>query len=348
MSQPFNLFAVGFELTTACPCHCVTCGSDAGSRRSDELDTDEWLKQVRAIAQLGAKRLCLLGGEPFLFSGWATIARLGHDLGLDVDLISCGINVGSDAIEAAKQSGLVWITFSVDGTEQVHERQRGVRGGYRAVLDAIRRFDEAGLKVGVTTQLNRETLPTLDRLAEELQAAGAIGWQLQLTMPLGRAEQHPELVFLPHESQSVFSVIRRLVGRRGLRPYITDNLGYMTADDPVLRTPPMCPERCWCGCQAGLRSVGITSCGNVKGCLSLPDSMIEGNVRDESLEQIWGDTSRFGYNRAYSQATLSAGCARCQLNSVCRGGCTSVSLTTTGKPNQGPYCVRLQGDAPND
>jgi radical SAM protein with 4Fe4S-binding SPASM domain len=344
MTQLAKLFMAGFELTTACPCHCVTCGSNAGKPRRDELDTEQWLDQVRAIARLGAKRLCLLGGEPFLHPGWQTIARLGHDLGLDVDMISCGVDLDDDSIEAAKQSGLVWITFSVDGTEPVHDRQRGVRDGYRTTLEAIRRFDEAGLKVGVTTQLNRETLPTLEALAQDLQIAGAMGWQLQLTVPLGRAREHQALMLLPSDMPETFSVIRRLVRRRGLRPYITDNLGYMTADDPLLRTPPMCPDRCWCGCQAGLRSVGITSRGDVKGCLSLPDQMVEGNVRNEPLERIWSDMSRFAYNRSYQSCEVDSDCANCRLESVCRGGCTSVSVVTTGKPHQGPYCVRREGE----
>jgi radical SAM protein with 4Fe4S-binding SPASM domain len=344
MTHRVKLFAVGFELTTACPCHCVTCGSDAGAPRPGELTTAEWLEQVRAIVRLGAERLCLLGGEPFLCPGWPTIARLGRDLGLDVDMISCGIGLTEDTLSMVKESGIVWITFSVDGTELVHDRQRGIRGGYRTTLEAIKRFDEAGLKVGVTTQLNRDTLPTLEVLAEELQTAGAMGWQLQLTVPLGRAQKYQDLLLLPADMPGVFSVIRRLVGRRGLRPYITDNLGYMTADDPVLRTPPMCPDRCWCGCQAGLRAVGITSRGDVKGCLSLPDQMIEGNVRNQPLEQIWGDMNRFAYNRADQPALVGTDCAACQLSTVCRGGCTSVSVTMTGKPHQGPYCVRLQGD----
>lgn len=343
MSQVVKLFHVGCELTMACPCRCVTCGSDAGVCRKDELSTDEWLALVRDVSRLGAKRLCLLGGEPLMHSGWSQITALGTELGLDVDLVTCGLGINEGTIEDLKQSGVVWLTISVDGTEAVHDRIRRIPGGFRESLNAIRRLDEAGLKVGVTSQVNRWTLPTLDALAEQLESAGAMGWQLQLTIASGRARHVPDLVNSPAEMPDVLSAIRRLQRRRGLRPYVTDNIGYMTRDDPMLRSSAMCPERCWCGCFAGLRAVGITSRGDVKGCLSLTDDFIEGNLRDEPFETIWGDPKRFAYNRAYQPSALSDGCANCQLSVVCRGGCTSASVTATGKPNQGPYCLRLQG-----
>ncbi len=343
MMQKIKLFNAAFELTTACPCRCATCGSDAGTRRAQELTTEEWLAQVRAIAQLGAKRLCLLGGEPFLHAGWSSIVTHGVELGLDIDIISCGIGISDSIIETAEQCGLRWVTISIDGTEAVHDQLRRLPGGFRESLEAIRRFDLAGLKVGVTSQVNRRTLPTLEALAERLEAAGAFGWQLQLTIPSGRARLYSDLLLAPSDMPEVFEVVRRLIARRGLRPYLTDNLGYMTRDEPQLRTPLMCPTRCWCGCAAGLRALGITSQGDVKGCLSLLDTLVEGNVRREPLDQIWNDPQRFAYNRAYQPAALSEACGQCGVASVCRGGCTSTSVAVTGKPNQGPYCGRLQG-----
>jgi radical SAM protein with 4Fe4S-binding SPASM domain len=338
-----RLFGVGFELTTACPCRCDTCGSDAGACRKDELDTAEWLDQVRAVARLGAKRLCLLGGEPFLHPGWSKITRLATDLRLDVDLISCGLGISDATVANAKQSGLVSITISIDGTETTHDRSRRVCGGFRESLDAVRRLDAAGMKVGITTQVNRRTLPTLADLAGALEAAGAIGWQLQLTIPSGRARLLPDIVLRADEMPEVFATLRQLTRRGGLRPYLTDNRGYMTADDPILRTPPMCADRCWCGCFAGLRALGVMSNGGVKGCLSLPDELVEGNVRNEPLEGIWNDPERFAYNRSYQPSSLGPGCRDCGYSAVCRGGCTSASVAATGKPNQGAYCVRLQG-----
>jgi radical SAM protein with 4Fe4S-binding SPASM domain len=343
VTSKIKLFAAGLELTTACCCRCDTCGSAAGSPRPQELSTAEWQEQVRALARLGCQRLSLLGGEPLLYPGWLAIAELATGLGLIVDLITCGLGIDEVTLEALSSGAFASITLSIDGTEAVHDRLRRTPGGYAEALRAITRLDRAGMKVGVTTQVNQSTLPTLLELAPELQEAGAMGWQLQLTMPSGRARQHRDLVLRPADMPRVHEALRQLVARRGLRPFITDNIGYLTRDDPILRTPPMHPPRTYCGCFAGLRAIGITSDGGVKGCLALPDELVEGNVRQQPLEEIWLDEGKFSYNRAFDPASLSASCAACAYAQVCRGGCTAMSLAAAERPNQGTYCFRLQG-----
>jgi radical SAM protein with 4Fe4S-binding SPASM domain len=289
--------------------------------------------------------MTLLGGEPFLHEGWLAVARLGAELGIQVDLISCGLAIDDETVQAVRNSGMTSITVSVDGTEPVHDRLRHVPGGHAAALDSIARLDRARMRVGATTQVNRLTLPTLEELAQELQTAGVIAWQLQLTLPSGRARLHRECVLEPSEMPLLYETLQRLVTRRGLRPYIGDNIGYLTRDEPRLRTPRMQAPRTFCGCFAGLRAIGITSEGNVKGCLALPDDLTEGNVLSEPLEQIWLDNERFSYCRAFEAASLGSACAECAYGSICRGGCTAMSLAATGRPNQGTYCLRLQGVA---
>ncbi len=46
--------------------------------------------------------------------------------------------------------------------------------------------------------------------------------------------------------------------------------------------------------------IGIDSVGNVKGCESLySDEFIEGNLRLQSLAEIWYGVENFAYNRAF-------------------------------------------------
>ncbi len=334
-----KLYAAGIELTLACPCRCSTCGSYAGLPRSRELDVPEWLAVVSDLAGQGCTRLTLLGGEPLVFREWPRIARAATDAGMTVDMVTSGIGLDDDTASLARASGLVSVTVSVDGTRDVHDSQRRLPGSWDAAMDAVRALDAAGLRVGVTSQVNRATLPTLAPLAPLLEEAGAVGWQLQLTIPSGRAMERSDLVVDAGIMPEVAATVRRLVGRRGLRPFVTDNIGWMTRDDPLLRTPPRSPERCWMGCFAGLRVVGLTSDGGVKGCLSLPDSLVEGNVRDEPFPSIWKDMSRFGYNRGFDPSSLSGPCATCPYGRICRGGCTATAIAMHGRPGTTSICL---------
>ena len=341
MKHLIGLYSAGLELTLACPCRCETCGSSAGRKRERELTLDEWRTVLEALARVGCKRVGLLGGEPLLFPEWPDVARHARAQGMAVEMITSAVGFGPNTAEQMVNAELASVTVSVDGTEAVHNSQRRVSDGFEQALDAIRRMDAAGLRVGVNTQVNRRSLPTLEALAETLAEAGVMGWQLQLTMPRGRAAEGHEIALSPEEMPEVLKVLRRLSTRKKLRPFITDNIGYMTRDDPVLRTPLGVSSRCWLGCFAGLRIAGIASSGDVKGCLALPDDCVEGNVLEEPFETIWNDSGRFAYNRSFDPASLSGDCASCKFGKICRGGCTAASLSVHGKPNISSHCFRL-------
>ena len=208
-------------------------------------------------------------------------------------------------------------------------------------LRAIRCVDQAGLKVGVTSQVNQGNLSELEFLAPILEDAGVLGWQLQLTLPLGRAEENRHLITPPAVMPELLRVLRRLARRPGLRPHLTDNIGYGTSDDIALRTIQGGFPRPWLGCRAGLDALGVTSDGRVKGCLALPDICTEGNVREESLCAIWNDPNRFSYNRHYTPAQLSGACADCEQAQRCRGGCTATAYAMHGKPGVSTHCFLL-------
>ncbi len=339
MQHLIRLHTAGLELTLACPCRCETCGSSAGRRRPDELSTDEWKRTIHDLAELGCRRVTFLGGEPLLRNDWPELAEAVVACGMIPDMITSGLGLDQDVVDEMVRVGVITVTVSVDGTRDVHDEQRRVPGCFDQALEAMGRLDRAGLQVGVTTQLNQKSLPTLAALAPQLQKAGAAGWQVQLTMPTGRANS--DVVLPPEALPDVFASLRQLVRRRGLRPFITDNVGYLTADDPLLRTPQGIPPRCWLGCFAGLRNVGIASDGSVRGCLALPYEMKEGNVRDEPLAVIWADMSRFRYNRCFDPSDLSGACAECVHGEVCRGGCTAMAVATHGRPGISQHCQRL-------
>jgi radical SAM protein with 4Fe4S-binding SPASM domain len=332
---------VGLELTLRCPCKCQTCGSNAGRARDGELGQQEWLDVVGSLADLGCRRLSLLGGEPLLYPGWAELARAARGRGLLVDMVSSGMGVDAAVADRIRESGVHAVTISVDGLEVVHDRLRGVAGAFMQALLAIRLIDKVGLKVGVTTQVGPRNLDQLEEMAPVLEEAGVLGWQLQMTLPLGRACDDAGLVFAPSEMPNLLSVIRRMSQRAGLRPHLTDNIGYCSSDDTELRTIQGGFVRPWLGCRAGLDALGITSDGRVKGCLALPDSLVEGNVRQDSLASIWDDPLRFAYNRGYRPEQLGGACAECDQSKRCRGGCTAAAYALHGRPSISTHCFRL-------
>ena len=96
----------------------------------------------------------------------------------------------------------------------------------------------------------------------------------------------------------------------------------------------------WDGCQAGISTIGIQSNGEVKGCLSLPPEFIEGNIRDDSISEIWQKPGFCSYNRDFEKSDLNNNCVDCKYGKKCRGGCLGVSIGITGKSNGDTYCLK--------
>ena len=334
-------FAAALELTLLCPCRCRTCGSHAGAPRPGELDHAEWLHVIGAIADLGCRRITFLGGEPLLYPRWTDLVQAARSRDMLVDMISSGQGLDESTACAMRDSGLNALTISVDGLAETHDAQRRVPNCFEQALCAIRLVDQAGLKVGVSTQVNQGNLLELEALAPILEDAGVLGWQLQLTLPLGRAGENRHLVAPPTLMPELLRVLRRLARRQGLRPHLTDNIGYCTSDDLELRTIQGGFPRAWVGCRAGLDALGVTSDGRVKGCLALPDACSEGNLREESLSVIWNDPNRFRYNRCYTPEQLSGPCADCDQAERCRGGCSATAYAMHGRPGISSHCFRL-------
>ena len=96
----------------------------------------------------------------------------------------------------------------------------------------------------------------------------------------------------------------------------------------------------WNGCYAGVLLMGIESNGNIKGCLSLQDKrFVEGNVKKQSLKQIWNNTNNFKYIRKFNKKNLSGYCKKCEFGEICRGGCPCMAFFSTGEMHNDPYCL---------
>lgn len=325
---------VVWELTLACNLRCRYCGSAAGRARDAELTTHEALDLCRQLRELEVGRVSLMGGEPLVRSDWRPILECLAELGQPVEIISNGVLVDREAAATMRKCDIYGLSLSLDGPARIHDDLRGRRGSFTAVERGVTHAQEAGLRVGLLTQINNTNLPFLDdlwRLATDWQVDG---WQLQLTSPLGAALGSDCTV----SERAVVELHQWAVDKQrlgGLHFYFADDIGYFHPAEPVLRSGAL-GDGCWLGCQAGLGALGIGSDGSVRGCLSLPEQLIEASIRDRRLRDIWYDRSLFGYNRQGHE--LAGDCAGCVYGQICRGGCASFSFATSGRLGEMRHC----------
>jgi radical SAM protein with 4Fe4S-binding SPASM domain len=333
------IYAV-WELTLKCDLACRHCGSRAGAARPDELALTEALDLVRQLAELGLKELTLIGGEVYLYEGWTDVVRETRRRGIQCSIVTGGRGFTLERAKAARAAGVQTVSFSVDGDEATHDRLRGVSGAYRAVLEAMGNAREVGLPLSVNTQINRLSAPHLRHVYELVCAAGAHGWQIQLTVPAGRAADEPEVLLQPYDLLEIFPLLAELkqsADRAGIKCLAGNNIGYFGPFDHILRDLSACGHSG--SCMAGRLGLGIEANGDIKGCPSLPtEQWVGGNVREYSLRDIWERSTPLRYNRDRTVKNLSGFCRTCYYADECRGGCTWMAVAVWVEPGHNPYC----------
>lgn len=332
----FRLRSCVWEITLACCFSCRYCGSGGGKARPDELTTEECFDVVRQLAELGCRRVSLIGGEIFLRRDWEQIIRAMTGINIRVAVVTNGFLFTDDLIRRLKAAGVESVAVSLDGPEEIHDRFRQA-GSHRRAMNAIDRLSAGNIPVSVITTLHSGNVPLLPRLYETLQEKPIAIWQLQACSPMGNAAAGGM------DWRFSFAEVMKFVRQhRQDSPFplgIADNIGYFTADDGFLRgdLTGRSPFR---GCRAGLSAVGIDSVGNVRGCESLyDDRFIEGNLRQRSLKAIWESPESFAYNRKYTPDLLSGSCKGCANACLCAGGCRSYNYYTTGRLYEAPQCA---------
>jgi radical SAM protein with 4Fe4S-binding SPASM domain len=331
-----------WELTLACDQRCLHCGSRADEERSGELTTAEALDVAAQIAAAGTREVALIGGEAYLHAGFLDIVRALSSRGVRVTMTTGGRSLDDELAHAMKAAGLSAVSVSIDGLARVHDTMRASRGSFDAATNALRALREAGLDTFANTNLNRYNEGDLEAVYEHIRAQGVTAWQVQLTTPLGRAADRPEMVLQPYDLPALFPRIAALKAR-GLREGILlmpgNNLGYFGPEEPLLRSLEAEGDDHFRGCQAGRFVLGIESDGGVKGCPSLQSSpYVGGNLRAAPLQTIWDEAPALGFTRARTVDDLWGFCRTCPFAEVCLGGCTFTAHAILGRPGNNPYC----------
>ncbi len=324
---------LGWELTLECNLRCKHCGSSAGSPRPSELSLNEAFAICDQLPELLVQEVNFTGGEPLIYKDWERIVERLVDLGISVKILTNGLALSPDNIVNMKELGVSSVGISLDGLPTTHDFIRGAKGSSESVISGIKGASDEGLPATVITTVNGLNVKELPDMLSLLASIGVKRWQIQPIFYLGRSKEVAEL----HLSEEAYEQLGLFVKqylpeaeKAGVEILLGDSYGYYTEYDE--RDPQ------WRGCGAGLLSCGITSDGKVKGCLSLPEEFIEGDLRQDDLWDIWFREGAFAYTRNFHKGKLGDNCANCERGADCKGGCTAMSYGYTGRVHNDPYC----------
>jgi MoaA/NifB/PqqE/SkfB family radical SAM enzyme len=145
-----------------------------------ELPTARWLELIEEAAEMGAKRLMVLGGgEPMISLSTMPLLRRAKSLGLEGMLTTNGTLMPRPVLAELVEIGWDEVHFSVDGAEpDTHDRLRGRSGAFRKTVSAACRLrqlrgDRRAPRIALHTVLTRENWREIGSILKLASSLGA-------------------------------------------------------------------------------------------------------------------------------------------------------------------------------
>ena len=299
--------AVQWIATNRCNLRCRHCLSSSGVADADELSTSEALDLVKEFADLPVGLLSVTGGEPLLREDVFEVLGRARSLGLQTSINTNGALVKTFERELC-DAHLVSVNVSIDGLRNTHNSIRCSETSFDEAVEAMEILSSMGVIVSAVTTINRDNCAELNELFHIVATTGAVAWQLQATVPGGRAAANKRWCLAPGE----WAGVRKFVAakRRCFNVFLASGVAWCGPDAPEVKDSPFF-------CAAGITTCTVAADGSVIGCFGWPKHMSEGNVRERSFADIW-------YNEfdRFRNAQYSEQCRGCGDFNVCHGGCS--------------------------
>ncbi len=260
-------------ITNACPQHCDFCYNR--ERTGTRLGRAEILEAIDTLADMGVFWLGLTGGEPLLNPDILEIVRHAVARGCAVKLFTTGCTLTPELAAGLKQAGLFSVCVSLDHwREENHDRGRNYPGAFRAAVEAIRVFKEAGLDTGASAVLSSHMIAS-DGCREFLRFLEGLGvheaWLSEVKPSAPAFWKETAIVGAPE--RAMLRQLQDRHNREARRGGMTVNyLGHFESGETF-------------GCNAGHKMIYIDAYGEVSPCVFTPITF--GNLRAQPLPQIW-------------------------------------------------------------
>lgn len=342
-AKPMN--TVNLELSVLCNLRCTMCwwwgekgiafklAQDRDPLITEELSTQEIFRIIDSVAK-DKPSFYLAGGEPFIRKDTVDIIEYITGKGMSVVTNNNGTMLTEEKLQRLAKVKKLTINFSIDGTEEVHDRIRG-KGTFKKTTDTIRRLvelrgDSLYPAIKTNTTFSPWVAGHLDQLIQYLQndvGVDAVRMQHLWFTDKAHAEEHKKML---HE---IFGTSETGVDSHIISSFEPEYVKAL-ADEilkvqntkykkPVFIHPQLTREQISRyyndlnftrakRCYVAWGSVLVKANGDVMFC---PDEWMNdfrlGNVRKESLEQMWHGEKARKFREELWQHKLFPACNRC-------------------------------------
>jgi len=334
-------YVISWNLTYRCNLACEHCYLDAGAKKfqildsdnfSDrsELNTEQCFQVIDQIKEFAPESLTILtGGEPLLRKDILEIIRYAAIQELWVVVGTNGVLITESLAQTLAKTGVRGMALSLDALDaERHDKFRMVKGAWENTVEGAKVLHKQALSFIIQTTVGKHNAEELESIANfAYRELGATVWNLYFLVQTGRGQfvsdltqaDYQRVLLKLHEIQTQYK--GKMVVNAKCAPHYVTTLLKVDSTSPFLKSYTDGAG----GCPAGTHYMGIRPNGDVTPCPYLPQ--FGGNLKNSKLESIWRTSDLFTSIRERNK--LGGRCGACECNSLC-GGCRARAYGVTG------------------
>ena len=308
-------------VTYRCNARCTMCNIWR-TQPQEELTARSWSNIPSELRDVN-----ISGGEPFLRDDLPEIVRVVRARCPQARIIISSNGLGPERIGALMDEVLeadprIGVGISIDGMEGVHDRIRGVKGGYAQAVETVHLLKRRGvrdLRIAFTAiEGNSGQMERVYRLSRELgvEFSCSVAHDSDIYFKISGTRLSPADT-LQQELRSVaLSELLTLVPKRWERSYFYKGLAdYIRTSERALP------------CMAGRVSLFIDPTGEVYPCNIL--DLAIGNIGSEPFDRIWCSERAEEVRREVAQCSRPCW-MMCSVRPVIRANLVKAGLWVAG------------------
>jgi radical SAM protein with 4Fe4S-binding SPASM domain len=298
---------VSIEVTDLCNLNCVHCYNNYGIKQKDELTLKEIYTLIDELKRLGVLIIKLSGGEPLMHPDFFEIAHYIHDNSLQLDLFTNGTLITEEIAQKLKKLDFSNVSVSLDSlTPAIHDQFRGKKGAWKKTMEGINHLKKMGIPVTPAVSLSQLNMDDIRSLCRYFVENGFSTYKVQPVFATGR-DTPLDIGITPDEFEKAVKDILLLQKEIKKESHTFDGNN----------------------CGIGTYSLVIGSNGDVRPCAIFGKKATLGNVREQSVKDIWNNSSLLNTLRTLNARDHPV-CSTCDLFIYCRGGCIGNVCMATG------------------
>lgn len=326
------------ELTHRCPLACPYCSNPLDLiARDNELDTATWARVFQQAADLGVLQLHLSGGEPAARRDLPDLVAAARQAGLYVNLITSGIGLTTDRLDALDAAGLDHVQLSLQGVRaSVADMIGGYKGGFDRKIELAHAITARGLPLTLNAVMHRRNLDDLPETIALADQLGARRIEIACVQFYGWAQAN-RTALLPTREQ--VATAKRIVADA-----VPAYRGRMVIDFVPPDYYADYPKPCMGGW--GTTGLNVTPDGTVLPChaaATIPHLTFQ-RVTDTPLAEIWQSGPAFNAFRGHDW--MPDPCRSCARRDIDHGGCRCQAMALAGDATATDPVCRLSPDRP--